>query len=65
MQMEKKDVKILRQVFHDNRDGFQRLAEEKPAEERRSVLKKFQSKVKEAYRHITGEKEEKIGYITL
>lgn len=65
MEMEETDIKILKQVFKENREGFQRLADEKPAEERRNLFKKFQTKIKDVYRYFTSNKEEKIGYITI
>lgn len=54
-----KDKDILEKVMKKNRDGLERLADEEPAEERRSPLKRFKSKLKGFFRD-----EEKVGYIS-
>lgn len=54
-----RDSKIIRQVLEQNEKGLKRLADEEPAAERRSKLKRLKRKVKSLFEH-----EEKIGYIS-
>ena len=58
--MEATEKKIIEKVIEENKEGFQRLAEEKPAAERRSKLKRIERKIKDLFR-----KEEEVGYITV
>lgn len=53
------DDKILREVMEENKEGLERLADEEPAAERRSKLKKLKRKILGLF-----EREEKVGYIT-
>ena len=54
-----KDKDILEKVMKENRDGLERLADEEPAEERRSPLKRLKRKLTGFFRD-----EEKVGYIS-
>ena len=53
------DEEIVRKVMEENKEGLERLADEEPAAERRSRLKRLKSKIKAFF-----ESEEKVGYIT-
>ncbi len=49
---------IVKQVIEDNQKGFERLAREEPAAERRSRLKRLERKIKD---FLQNEKE--VGHI--
>lgn len=53
------DEKILKQVMKENKEGLERLANEEPAKERRSRLKRLKRKIEEFV-----ETEEKVGHIS-
>lgn len=54
-----KDYEILKQVMEENQEGLERLADEEPATERRSKLKRLKSKFVSLF-----ESEEKVGRIS-
>lgn len=53
------DEKIVRQVMKENKDGLKRLANEEPAAERRSKLKRLKRKIEDLFND-----EDKVGYIS-
>lgn len=54
-----RDDEIVKQVIEENREGLERLADEEPAAEKRSKLKRLKRKVISLF-----EKEEKVGHIS-
>ncbi|MDY6778492.1 MAG: hypothetical protein SVU32_07535 [Candidatus Nanohaloarchaea archaeon] len=54
------DIRIVRQILEENQKGLRRLSEEKPAEERRSLLKQIMGKITSLF-----EDEDKVGYISV
>ena len=54
-----RDDEIVKQVLEENREGLERLADEEPAAERRSRLKRLKRKVVSLF-----ESEEKVGRIS-
>lgn len=53
------DDKIIEKVLEQNKKGLKRLADDKPAAERRSKLKKIEKKIKDLFQN-----EKKVGRIT-
>lgn len=53
------DKKIIRQVMKENEKGLKRLADEEPAAERRSKVKRLKRKVEDLF-----VREEKVGRVT-
>lgn len=54
--LEKKDRKLVERVIEENKEGFERLAKEEPAKERRRHL--IKRKIKEFYRNVFGREKE-------
>ncbi|MDY6771710.1 MAG: hypothetical protein SV186_07210 [Candidatus Nanohaloarchaea archaeon] len=57
--MEERDRQIVHEILEENQEGLKRLAEEGPAEERRSLLKQIMGKIESFF-----EDEDKVGHIS-
>mgnify|MGYP006303393977 CR=1 FL=1 len=56
--MKDDEKEIVERLIEENERGLERLANEEPAEERRSRLKRFERRVRSLFK-----KEEDVGYI--